>query len=85
MSSGTAVCLPCTDPSGAVCKLLMANLSKGSSRGRGSRAAAWFADHLDDKSETAMKSLVLEGGIKGWVAQKGEYLQYVQEYDESKW
>ena len=32
-----------------------------------------------------MQSLVLEGGIKGWVEEKGEYLQYVQEYDESKW
>jgi arsenical-resistance protein 2 len=32
-----------------------------------------------------MKSLVLEGGIKRWVSEKGEYLQYMQEYDESKW
>jgi arsenical-resistance protein 2 len=32
-----------------------------------------------------MQSLVLEGGIKGWVGEKGEYLQYVQGYDESKW
>lgn len=32
-----------------------------------------------------MQSLVLDGGIKGWVGEGGEYLQYVQEYDESKW
>jgi arsenical-resistance protein 2 len=32
-----------------------------------------------------MQSLVLEGGIKGWVSGKGEYLEYMQEYDESKW
>lgn len=32
-----------------------------------------------------MQSLVLEGGVKGWVAEKGEYLQYMQEFDESKW
>jgi hypothetical protein len=32
-----------------------------------------------------MQSLVLEGGIKSWVGEKGEYLQYVQGYDESRW
>lgn len=57
----------------------------GSSRGRGNRAAAWFADYLKDISDQDIRSLVLEGGIKGWVGKKGEYLQYVQDYDESKW
>ncbi|KAF1822650.1 arsenate reductase [Dissoconium aciculare CBS 342.82] len=57
----------------------------GSSRGRGNRAAAWFADYLEERSDKTMQSLVLEGGIKGWVGEKGEYLQYVQGYDESKW
>ncbi|KAM0709326.1 hypothetical protein Q7P35_003364 [Cladosporium inversicolor] len=57
----------------------------GSSRSRGNRAAAWFADYLQGVSEGAMQSLVLEGGIKGWVSGKGEYLQYMQEYDGSKW
>lgn len=32
-----------------------------------------------------MKSLVLRGCIKGWVAEKGEFIRYMQEYDESKW
>lgn len=32
-----------------------------------------------------MKSLALEGGIKGWVAEGGEYLKFMQDYDESKW
>jgi len=32
-----------------------------------------------------MQSLVLEGGIKGWASEKGEYLEYMQEYDASKW
>lgn len=32
-----------------------------------------------------MQSRVLEGDIKGWVSEKGEYLEYMQEYDESKW
>lgn len=57
----------------------------GSSRGRGNRAAAWFADHIKEQSDENMQSLALEGGIKGWVAEKGRYLQYMQEYDESYW
>jgi hypothetical protein len=61
------------------------DLEPGSSRGRGTRAAAWFADHLQSVPDTTMKSLVLEGGIKGWVSEKGEHLEYVQEYDASKW
>lgn len=32
-----------------------------------------------------MQSLVLSGGIKGWEAEKGEFVRYMQEYDESKW
>lgn len=32
-----------------------------------------------------MQSLALTGGIKGWAAEKGEYVQYMQEYDASKW
>ncbi|KAM0723185.1 hypothetical protein Q7P37_001385 [Cladosporium fusiforme] len=57
----------------------------GSSRGRGNRAAAWFADYIVDKADRDMQSLVLEGGIKGWVNEKGEYLQHMQHFDESQW
>lgn len=57
----------------------------GSSRGRGTRGAAWFADQIKKQSDDTMQSLVLEGGIKGWVVAGGEFLQYVQGYDESKW
>ena len=32
-----------------------------------------------------MQSLVLDGGVKAWVAEKGEFVQYIQGYDESKW
>ena len=32
-----------------------------------------------------MQSLVLDGGIKGWVNEKAEYLQHMQDYDESQW
>jgi len=57
----------------------------GSSRGRGNRAAAWFADYIKEESDDSMQSLVLEGGIKGWVAEKGEYVEYMQDYEESSW
>ncbi|KAK5147372.1 hypothetical protein LTR32_001165 [Rachicladosporium monterosium] len=56
-----------------------------SSRGRGNRAAAWFADYLVEQHNTNMKSLVLLEGIKGWAAEKGEFVQYMQEYDDSRW
>lgn len=32
-----------------------------------------------------MQSLVLREGIKGWVAEKGDFVRHMQEYDESKW
>ncbi|TKA66853.1 hypothetical protein B0A55_10002 [Friedmanniomyces simplex] len=57
----------------------------GSSRGRGNRAAAWFADYISEQNNTDMRSLVLADGIKGWAAEGGEFVQYMQEYDASKW
>lgn len=65
--------------------LLFTVVHAGSSRGRGNRAAAWFEDHINDNADPEMRSLALEGGIKGWVAEKGEYLHFMQEYDETKW
>lgn len=32
-----------------------------------------------------MQSLVLSEGIKGWVSEKGEFVQHILEYDETKW
>jgi hypothetical protein len=61
------------------------DLLPGSSRGRGNRAAAWFADYIDEQHDTTMQSLVLAEGIKAWAAEKGEFVQYMQEYDKSKW
>ncbi|KAJ9190946.1 hypothetical protein DTO164E3_9089 [Paecilomyces variotii] len=49
----------------------------GSSRGRGTRAGGWFADLLVEKGNTSMKSLVLEGGIKGWVGAGPEYVEWM--------
>jgi hypothetical protein len=56
-----------------------------SSRGRGPRSAAWFADYLREQNDSEIESLVLAGGIKGWVAGGEEYTEYVQNYEPSKW
>ncbi|KAJ5631196.1 Rhodanese-like domain-containing protein [Penicillium longicatenatum] len=57
----------------------------GSSRGRGPRAAGWFAEYLEEQKDEGMESLVLEGGIKGWAAAGDDYTRLMDEYDESKW
>ncbi|OQE31147.1 hypothetical protein PENFLA_c002G03976 [Penicillium flavigenum] len=57
----------------------------GSSAGRGTRAAGWFADYLKDQQDTEVKSLVLSGGIKGWAAAGPEYTSLMTEYDASVW
>ncbi|CAG7941794.1 unnamed protein product [Penicillium nalgiovense] len=63
------------------------NLTKdtGSSRGRGVRAANWFAEYVEGQKDMIMKSLVLEGGIKGWATAGKDYTQLMDEYDELKW
>ncbi|KAJ5840750.1 uncharacterized protein N7525_005938 [Penicillium rubens] len=57
----------------------------GSSRGRGVRAANWFAEYLEEQRDMTIKSLVLEGGIKGWATAGKDYTQLMDEYDELKW
>lgn len=61
----------------------------GSSRGRGSRAAAWFADYIsehgDGGSGSDMQSLILEGGIKGWATGGSEFVEHMDGYDEAVW
>lgn len=32
-----------------------------------------------------MQNMMLSGGIKGWVAEGGEYLDWMDEYDDSVW
>jgi SAM-dependent methyltransferase/rhodanese-related sulfurtransferase len=38
----------------------------GSSKGRGSRCAAWYQDYLNGEGNTESKACVLEGGYHGW-------------------
>lgn len=65
------------------------NTSTGSSQGRGSRAASWFADYIQERKAegdvSALESLALEGGIKGWVKAGDEYVQMMDGYDEAVW
>ena len=57
----------------------------GSSRGRGTRAAGWFADYLKERNEQSMESFILEGGIKGWVAGGKQFWELMDGYEESAW
>ncbi|KAL2863420.1 putative arsenate reductase (Arc2) [Aspergillus lucknowensis] len=59
----------------------------GSSQGRGTRGAGWFADYLRDQgvSDGEVKSWRLEGGIKGWVKAGEEYTRLVDGFDRGVW
>ncbi|KAM0420893.1 hypothetical protein ACHAPT_011282 [Fusarium lateritium] len=56
-----------------------------SSRGRGSRAAGWFKDHLDGRDDSDMESLILFEGIAGWAKGGGEFAEWMDEYDATAW
>lgn len=49
------------------------------------RAANWFAEYPEEQKNTKIRSLVLEGGIKGWAAAGKDYTRLMDEYDELKW
>ncbi|KAH8911205.1 Rhodanese-like protein [Coniochaeta sp. PMI_546] len=57
----------------------------GSSRGRGNRAAGWFADYIAERGDNHMESLVLLGGIQGWATAGEEYVKWMDEYDQAVW
>ncbi|KAH0405437.1 hypothetical protein KCU89_g21, partial [Aureobasidium melanogenum] len=59
----------------------------GSSRGRGTRAAAWFADFVDEckEGDAVMESVVLLEGIKGWASAGDEFTTKMQGFDATFW
>lgn len=59
--------------------------SKGSSRGRGNRAAGWFQDLLTEKEDEDITSIVLVEGIAGWVNGGVECTKLIDEYDPEAW
>ncbi|KAJ4138004.1 hypothetical protein NW754_001363 [Fusarium falciforme] len=56
-----------------------------SSRGRGSRAAGWFKDYIDDRGDSDMESLILFEGITGWAKAGGEFVEWIDEFDVAAW
>jgi arsenical-resistance protein 2 len=66
-------------------RTILAKHRSGSSRGRGTRAAGWFADYLKERNEQSMESFILEGGIKGWVAGGKQFWELMDGYEESAW
>ncbi|KAL4939630.1 hypothetical protein BDV06DRAFT_230914 [Aspergillus oleicola] len=58
----------------------------GSSAGRGTRAAAWFADYIKEQGGgEKVKSWKLEGGIKGWVKGGEDYTALMEGFDQAVW
>ncbi|KAF8074493.1 S-adenosyl-L-methionine-dependent methyltransferase [Lyophyllum atratum] len=43
----------------------------GSSSGRGPRCAGWYQDYLNETGTTTSTAVVLQGGVKAWLAQYG--------------
>jgi arsenical-resistance protein 2 len=62
-------------------------LFEGSSKGRGNRAAAWFADYVAEQgNETdTIQSLALTKGIRGWVEAGPPFINRVSEFDADVW
>lgn len=42
-------------------------------------------DYIDGKGDEEMKSVALEGGIKGWVKEGGKLLDLVDGYNADVW
>lgn len=57
----------------------------GSSRGRGTRAAGWFDDYIQDQKDLAMQSYTLMDGIKGWSLAGDDYVRLMDGYEEAAW
>ncbi|KAI1437368.1 Rhodanese-like domain-containing protein [Xylaria sp. CBS 124048] len=57
----------------------------GSSQGRGTRAACWFQDHIQAQGDKEMQSMILLGGIKGWVTAGEEYVKAMDGYAAEYW
>ncbi|KND89024.1 hypothetical protein TOPH_06310 [Tolypocladium ophioglossoides CBS 100239] len=56
-----------------------------SSRGRGTRAAGWLSDYLDERKDRNMESLILLEGITAWATAGGEFTDWMDDYDAAVW
>ena len=58
----------------------------GSSQGRGPRCASWFLEHVREVAEDKdMQVLVLEGGVKGWVAGGPRFTSLMDGFKPEHW
>ncbi|KAK5046906.1 hypothetical protein LTR84_007260 [Exophiala bonariae] len=65
----------------------------GTSRGRGTRTAAWFNDFIEDQRKAGsesddgfmIQSVILKGGIKGWVNAGEEYQKWMTAFEPDYW
>ncbi|KAI1421566.1 Rhodanese-like domain-containing protein [Xylaria sp. FL1777] len=57
----------------------------GSSGGRGTRAAGWFNDHIQEQGDQNMKSVILSGGIKGWANAGETFVEFMDGYTPEHW
>ncbi|KAI1821159.1 Rhodanese-like domain-containing protein [Xylaria intraflava] len=57
----------------------------GSSRGRGTRTAGWFQDHIQAQGDKEMQSVILLGGIKRWATAGGDYVNFMDGYVAEHW
>jgi arsenical-resistance protein 2 len=58
----------------------------GSSRGQRVREQQHgFGEYIDAQGDTSMRSMVLEGGIKSWVAAGQAYIDPMDGFDEEAW
>ncbi|KAI0875600.1 Rhodanese-like domain-containing protein [Hypoxylon argillaceum] len=57
----------------------------GSSRGRGTRAAGWFNDYIQEQGDKEMQSVILAGGIKGWATAGEDFVRLMDGYVPEYW
>lgn len=65
----------------------------GTSQGRGRRGAAWFTDYIEDQKTAGaeddegfkIRSVILKGGIKGWVNAGEEYQEWMTAFEPGYW
>ncbi|KAI0401932.1 Rhodanese-like domain-containing protein [Xylaria palmicola] len=70
-------------------RVLAFDMSSGfvvsSSQGRGTRAAGWFNDHIQEQGDIEMQSAILLGGVKGWATAGEEFVWFMDGYVPEHW
>ena len=65
---------------------ILTNFPTGSSQGRGPRCASWFLEHVREVAgDNDMQVLVLEGGVKGWVAGGPRFTSLMDGFKPEHW